>query len=114
MDLIITMLKTLANVYIVVSLIFTTYFLIAFAKNYFQEVKSERNDMASKLSIALDKLKPILVEEVDGRVMMYDATTNEFLCQANTLDELWAEAERLYPNTLMYRPSELVDKKQRV
>jgi hypothetical protein len=50
-----------------------------------------------KAMAILKSVKLVSVEVVADRVMMYDAITNAFICQAASEEELWETAKTMFP-----------------
>jgi|688.fasta_scaffold20626_14 hypothetical protein len=99
MDLIILIFNVIITGYITFCVLFTTFFIVRFISNYRKEVaKLTPSDQAD-----LSTVKLVSVEVVADRVMMYDAVTNAFICQADTEEALWTTAEAMFPGKSLLR-----------
>lgn len=99
MDLIILLFNVIITGYITFCVIFTTFFIAKFISNYRKEVAN----LGAGEQADLSKIKLVSVEVVADRVMMYDAVTNTFICQADTEEALWATAEAMFPGKSLLR-----------
>jgi hypothetical protein len=99
MDLIILIFNVIITGYITFCVLFTTFFIVRFISNYRKEIAkltpSEHADLST--------VKLVSVEVVADRVMMYDAATNAFICQADNEEALWATAEAMFPGKSLLR-----------
>lgn len=72
------------------------------------DIKEKQLDDAIKDGLA--KLKetiiPSKIENVNGRLFLYNCETNEFLAQGNNLQELNDAARSRFPNKLFNVPAE--------
>ena len=96
--------KAFLIVYGVMSIIFTTFFLI----NLFRNIRREL-DIVEGVKAAAQTLKIVYVEydNIDSMYRMYDKTNNQFLFQAKDELELWKIAKANFPDkTVMTLPSE--------
>ena len=99
MDLIIAIFNVIITGYITFCVLFTTFFIVRFISNYRKEIAkltpSEHADLST--------VKLVSVEVVADQVMMYDAVTHTFICQADTEEALWATAEAMFPGKSLLR-----------
>ena len=79
--------------YGVVSMIFTTIFLIGLFRNIRKEIKLIEDVDRFKKTVKL-----VYIEQVDGMYRMHDKFTHHYICQAETEKELWAIADAKFPN----------------
>lgn len=94
MDLIMSILHGLWIAYLVFCFIFTTFFMIKFFRGIVPAMDEVRHEKAMAI---LKSVKLVSVEVVADRVMMYDAITNAFICQAASEEELWETAKTMFP-----------------
>ena len=80
-------------VYGVISMIFTTVFLIGLVRNIRREI-----DLIEDVSRFKKTVKLVYVEQVDGMYRMHDKFTHHYICQATTEKELWETADAMFPN----------------
>jgi hypothetical protein len=80
-------------VYGVISMIFTTIFLIGLIRNIRREI-----DLIEDVSRFKKTVKLVYVEQVDGMYRMHDKFTHHYICQATTEKELWETADAMFPN----------------
>lgn len=99
MDLIISILNIIITGYITFCVLFTTFFMVKFYSNYRKEITKIKSPNEPNIST----VKLVSVEVVADRVMMYDAATNAFICQADTEEALWATAEAMFPGKSLLR-----------
>ena len=99
MDLIISILNIIITGYITFCVLFTTFFIVKFYSNYRKEVSKINPSIQPNISA----VKLVSVEVVENRVMMYDAVTHAFICQADTEEALWATAEAMFPGKSLLR-----------
>ena len=80
--------------YGVISMIFTTIFLIGLVRNIRKEMNLVKN-----VKEAAETLKIVYVEYsvVDSMYRMYDKVSNNFICQAKDELELWNIAKAQFP-----------------
>ena len=86
-------LKAFLTVYCIISVTFTTFFLI----NLFRNIRKEL-DIVKGVDTVKKTMKLVYVEEVCGMFHMYDIATHSFICQAYTEEELWATAKTKFPD----------------
>jgi hypothetical protein len=98
MDLIISIVEWIWRFYLGFCCVFTTFFMVKFFTGLNSAISNAR---ATKTELAVVKL--VSVEEIDGRLMMYDGINHRFICQAVTEDELWATAKNLFPSIELQR-----------
>lgn len=99
MDLIISLFNIIITGYITFCVLFTTFFIVKFYSNYRKEIaKLTPSDQAD-----ISTVKLVSVEVVADQVMMYDAVTHTFICQADTEEALWATAEAMFPGKSLLR-----------
>ena len=79
--------------YGVVSMIFTTIFLIGLVRNIRREI-----DLIEDVSRFKKTVKLVYVEQVDGMFRMHDKFTHHYICQASSEKELWETADAMFPN----------------
>lgn len=99
MDLIISIFNIIITAYIGFCVLFTTFFIVKFTSNY----KKELSKLTPTNQVNLSTIKLVSVEVVENRVMMYDAATNAFICQADNEEALWATAEAMFPGKSLLR-----------
>jgi hypothetical protein len=99
MDLIISILNIIITGYITFCVLFTTFFIVKFYSNYRKEIAKIKPSTQPDIST----VKLVSVEVIADRVMMYDAVTNAFICQADTEEALWATAEAMFPGKSLLR-----------
>ena len=92
--------------YGVISIIFTTIFLIGLVRN----IRKELN-IVNGAKEAAEKLKIVYVEHDDSMYRMYDKTNNNFICQAKDELELWNLAKSRFQDKNIITLSD--DKKSR-
>ena len=80
-------------VYGVISMIFTTIFLIGLIRNIRKEIQLIEDVGRFKKTVKL-----VYVEQVDGMYRMHDKFTHHYICQATTEKELWETADAMFPN----------------
>ena len=80
-------------VYGVISMIFTTVFLIGLVRNIRREI-----DLIEDVDRFKKTVKLVYVEQVDGMYRMHDKFTHHYICQATTEKELWETADAMFPN----------------
>lgn len=86
-------LKALWTVYTFVSVLFTTFFLVNLYRNLRKELSVEKG-----IDTVKKTMKLVYIEQVCGMFHMYDITTNSFICQAYTEEELWEIAKTKFPD----------------
>ena len=79
--------------YGVISMVFTTIFLIGLVRNIRREI-----DLIEDVSRFKKTVKLVYVEQVDGMYRMHDKFTHHYICQAATEKELWETADAMFPN----------------
>ena len=79
--------------YGVISMIFTTIFLIGLIRNIRREI-----DLIEDVSRFKKTVKLVYVEQVDGMFRMHDKFTHHYICQASSEKELWETADAMFPN----------------
>ena len=79
--------------YGVISMIFTTIFLIGLVRNIRKEIQLIEDVGRFKKAVKL-----VYVEQVDGMYRMHDKFTHHYICQAPTEKELWETADAMFPN----------------
>ena len=99
MDLIILIFNVIITGYITFCVLFTTFFIVKFYSNYRKEIAKIKPSTQPDIST----VKLVSVEVIADRVMMYDAVTNAFICQADTEEALWATAEAMFPGKSLLR-----------
>jgi uncharacterized membrane protein len=85
-------LKAIWTVYSIISVVFTTFFLIGLITNVRKELNLTRNIETVKNSI-----KIVYIEEVGSAYFMYDKLTQRFICQASSESEALQKAESMFP-----------------
>jgi hypothetical protein len=86
-------LKAFGMVYITISTVCFTLFLIGLVRNV-RKALAPKEETALKIS---DRIRLVYLEQVDGAVYMYDKLTDSFVLQADTEEELWAKAQAEFP-----------------
>jgi hypothetical protein len=99
MDLMISIFNIIITGYITFCVLFTTFFIVKFYSNYRKEITKIKSPDQPDISA----VKLVSVEVVENRVMMYDAVTHAFICQADTEEALWATAEAMFPGKSLLR-----------
>jgi hypothetical protein len=79
--------------YGVISMIFTTIFLIGLVRNIRKEI-----NLIEDVSRFKKTVKLVYIEQVDGMYRMHDKFTHHYICQASTEKELWETADAMFPN----------------
>ncbi len=79
--------------YGVISMIFTTIFLVGLIRNIRREINLIEDVEKFKKTVKL-----VYVEQVDGMYRMHDKFTHHYICQAATEKELWETADAMFPN----------------
>ncbi len=79
--------------YGVISMIFTTVFLIGLVRNIRREI-----NLIEDVSRFKKTVKLVYVEQVDGMFRMHDKFTHHYICQASSEKELWETADAMFPN----------------
>jgi hypothetical protein len=79
--------------YGVISMIFTTIFLVGLIRNIRKEINLIEDVEKFKKAVKL-----VYVEQVDGMYRMHDKFTHQYICQAATEKELWDIADAKFPN----------------
>ena len=100
-------LKALGLVYVTLSTVMFTIFLIRLIRNI-RAVLSGKDD-SLKGTAVLDKMRLVYIEQVGGAVYMYDKLTNNFLLQATTEEELWTKAKEQFPNLKFFETTKEAD-----
>lgn len=90
-------LKAFGIVYITISTVCFTLFLIGIIRSIRKFVAQEKQS-----TLVDEKIKFVYIEQVDDVVYMYDKLTDSFLLLAPTRDELWAKAEQQFPNLKLF------------
>ena len=85
----------LLNIYIAISVTFTTFFLIGLVRNLRKAL--EKDDAEELLEKVKNQLKLVYIEQGCGMFHLYDKTTNCFIAQGYTEDEMWATAKLNFP-----------------
>lgn len=83
------------QVYICISCAFTTFFLFGLIRSLHNAFKKE--DAAEVIEKVKNQLKLVYIEQVCGMFHLYDKTTNSFIAQGYTEDEMWANAHLTCP-----------------
>jgi len=79
--------------YGVISMIFTTIFLVGLVRNIRKEIQLIEDVDRFKKTVKL-----VYVEQVDGVYRMHDKFTHQYICQAATEKELLDMADAKFPN----------------
>lgn len=79
--------------YGVISMVFTTIFLIGLVRNIRREI-----NLIEDVSRFKKTVKLVYVEQVDGMFRMHDKFTHHYICQASSEKELWETADAMFPN----------------
>ena len=79
--------------YGVISMIFTTIFLVGLIRNIRREINLIEDVEKFKKTVKL-----VYVEQIDGMFRMHDKFTHQYICQASTEKELWTIADAKFPN----------------
>ncbi len=79
--------------YGVISMIFTTIFLVGLIRNIRREI-----NLIEDVERFKNTIKLVYIEQVDGMFRMHDKFTHHYICQATTEKELWTIAEAKFPN----------------
>ena len=79
--------------YGVISMIFTTIFLIGLVRNIRKEI-----NLIEDVSRFKKTVKLVYIEQVDGMYRMHDKFTHHYICQASSEKELWETADAMFPN----------------
>ena len=87
-------------VYGVISIIFTTIFLVGLVRNIRREINLIEDVEKFKKTVKL-----VYVEQVDGMFRMHDKFTHHYICQAATEKELWEIADAKFPNVKVMNSS---------
>lgn len=87
--------SSILQVYMFISVVFTTMFLIGLVKNLRRALKAE--DSEELIEKVKAHIKLVYLERVGDAYFLYDRTTNHFLAQGNTEEEMWREAKLRYP-----------------
>lgn len=90
-----SILHALLQTYIFISVAFTTFFLIGLIRNLHKALK--KDDTAEVLEKVKNQLKLVYIEQDCGMFHLYDKTTNCFIAQGYTEDEMWATAKLNFP-----------------
>ena len=88
-------LKALAYIYIGASVAFTTFFLVGLTRHLGKALKKE--ETAKMIEQVKNQIKLVYLERVGDVHYLYDKTTNSFIAQGNTEDEMWANAHLTFP-----------------
>lgn len=83
------------QVYICISCAFTTFFLFGLIQNLRRRFKD--NDTNELLAKVKEQLKVVYKEQVGDVHYLYDKTTNNFIAQGTTEDEMWSNAKLTFP-----------------
>ena len=86
--------------YGVISMIFTTIFLVGLIRNIRREINLIEDVEKFKKTVKL-----VYVEQVDGMYRMHDKFTHHYICQAATEKELWEIADAKFPNVKVMNSS---------
>ena len=84
------------QVYICISCAFTTFFLFGLIGHLRDRLKDKKTDEAL-IEKVKNHLKVVYMEEDCGIFHLYDKTTNLFIAQGYTEDEMWANAHLTFP-----------------
>lgn len=88
-------LKTLAYIYISICVTFTTFFLFGLVRELRKKLSNK--DTEELLAKVKEHIKVVYVEQVCGMFHLYDKTTNKFIAQGYTEDEMWENAHLTFP-----------------
>lgn len=89
-------LHTLLQVYIIISVTFTTFFLIGLIRNLRKVLKKE--ETVEAFEKVKNQIKLVYLEQVGDAYYLYDKATNNFIAQGVTEDEMWTNAALTFPN----------------
>lgn len=87
-------LHSILQTYTFISVVFTTFFIIHVIKSIRNELSS---DEITDEEIA-NLIKLVYVEKVGNVNYLYDGITNAFITQAESEDEMWANAKKRFPD----------------
>jgi len=90
-----SILQALLQAYIAISVTFTTFFLFGLIRELRKKFKEK--DTEELLEKVKNHLKVVYIEQDCGIFHLYDKTTNLFLAQGYTEDEMWANAHLTFP-----------------
>ena len=82
--------------YVLLSVIFTTAFVIKVIRTVILTNKMAKT--MNNIKDAFDKVKLVRIVDSNNRFMMYDLMTEHFFCWADTREELWESASRIFPD----------------
>ena len=89
------LLKAIWTVYIYFCAGFTTFFLFGLVRHLRKELKEKRTEeLVEKVK---DHLKVVFIERIGDVHYLYEKTTNRFIAQGPTEDEMWANAHLTFP-----------------
>ena len=88
MNIILSILVFFVGIFAVIGFIFVYMFI--------KNVRIIKNEVG-KLDKTLTDVKLVYIEQVNTMLMMHDRTTQSFVAQAPTEDELWTKAKELFP-----------------
>jgi len=90
-----SILNALLQTYIFISVTFTTFFLIGLIRKLRKKLSDK--DTEELIEKVKNQLKLVYIEQDCGMFHLYDKTTNCFMAQGYTEDEMWATAKLNFP-----------------
>ena len=106
MDLIVSSVQFVLDVFVPLCVIFTTITIFNMIK--LMQFRKQLGNEIKQLNKIAENIKFVKIEIVNNSLMMYDTLTERFICQATTEEELWNYAKELYPTfeLMLTKPTE--------
>ena len=89
-------LHSILQVYIFISVTFTTFFLFGLIRELRKKLKLK--DTEEVLERVKNHLKVVYKEQIGNTYYLYEQTTHNFIAQGPTEDEMWANAHLTFPS----------------
>lgn len=88
-------LHVILQIYIFISCVFTTVFLLGLIRNLHRVLKNKTTeDLVSELQ---QHIKVVYTERIGDAHFLYEKVNNNFIAQGLTEDEMWANAHLTFP-----------------
>ena len=89
------LLDTVWTVYVYLCVGFATFFLVGLIRNLYKVFSKKYTDeLVERIK---NHIKVVYTEQVDNAYYLYETTTNNFIAQGPTEDEMWANAKLIFP-----------------
>jgi hypothetical protein len=90
------LLTAIWTVYTYLCVVFATFFLVGLVRNLYNVFnKKDTNELVERIK---RRLKVVYTEQVGSAYYLYEKTTNNFIAQGPTEDEMWANARLICPS----------------